>query len=313
MSGMPGPHLALVLSLLGTLGGLFLLSAIVRNARATLQARIRSVRLSWGIAKVEVVNTPDSILKRVLYLIGHSILNSGLLSRQATDDFLQTLAAAGYRNAPALALFVAAKVLLFIGLPLLAWIFIHLTGMQVKELLVMAMFAAIGLLAPDYAVRSFRRRYLKEVDKGLPAALDLLIICADAGLAFEVGLDRVADEIDDAIHATANELRITANEMKILTDRRLALVNMGKRTGLESMARLGSTLAQSLKYGTPLGHALSVLAAEMRQTELARFEAQAARIPVLLTMPMVIFILPCMFLVVGGPAAIMVMQTLANR
>jgi tight adherence protein C len=140
-----------------------------------------------------------------------------------------------------------------------------------------------------------------------------LIICAEAGLALEAGFERVAQETRDGASETANELYITANEMKILSDRRQALVNMGKRTGLESMTRLGSTLAQSLKYGTPLTQALRVLAAELRQTMLTRFEARAARIPVLLTIPMILFILPCIFVVVGGPAAVQVMHAMKSQ
>jgi tight adherence protein C len=84
---------------------------------------------------------------------------------------------------------------------------------------------------------------------------------------------------------------------------------MGKRTQLDSMIRLGSTLAQSMKYGTPLTQALRVLAAEMRQTMLTQFEAKAAKIPVLLTIPMILFILPCIFVVVAGPAAVQVMAS----
>ena len=170
--------------------------------------------------------------------------------------------------------------------------------------------AVMGLMLPDYVVRSIRQRYLKGVEAGLPAALDLLIICAEAGMALEAGFERVAFEARDGAAATANELRITASEMKMLADRRQALVNMGKRTGLESMVRLGGVLAQSLKYGTPLTQALRILAAEMRQTVLTRFEARAARIPVLLTIPMIMFILPCVFVVVAGPAAVEVMRTM---
>jgi tight adherence protein C len=168
-------------------------------------------------------------------------------------------------------------------------------------------FAVIGLMLPDFIVRSIRKRYVKSVEAGMPAALDLLIICAEAGLALEAGLERVAEEAQEGARATANELRITANEMKMLSDRRQALVNMGKRTELDSMIRLGTTLAQSLKYGTPLTQALRVLAAEMRQMMLTRFEAKAAKLPVLLTIPMIVFILPCIFVVVAGPAAIQVM------
>jgi tight adherence protein C len=93
-----------------------------------------------------------------------------------------------------------------------------------------------------------------------------------------------------------------------MADSRLALANLGSRTGVEGLVRLGTTLIQSLQYGTPLTASMRVLASEMRQDTLTRFEARAARLGVLLTLPMIIFILPCVFLVVGGPAAIQVMR-----
>jgi tight adherence protein C len=88
---------------------------------------------------------------------------------------------------------------------------------------------------------------------------------------------------------------------------------MGTRTGVEVMARLGGTLAQTIQYGTPISQALRVLAAEMRQATLTRFEEKAAKLPVMLTIPMILFILPCIFLVVGGPAVVGVMQTMAHK
>ncbi len=96
--------------------------------------------------------------------------------------------------------------------------------------------------------------------------------------------------------------------MKILPDRRQALVNLGLRTGLDSTVQLGGTLAQTLQFGTPLTQALRVLPQEMRDLALIRFEERAARLPVFLTIPMILFILPCVVLVVGGPAAVQVME-----
>ena len=310
MSGLPGWQLGLALSLFSTFAGLLLLVVAERDAR--VKSRIRAIRLQCAL-QPEAASTRFPVWQRVLSGLGRAVLNSGLLSRKAIGDLEQTMAAAGHRTGPALTLFVGVKLLLLVCLPLLAWIVIHLASLHVRTVLVMAICGMVGLMLPDFVVRSLRRRYLAEVDVGLPAALDLLIICAEAGLAFEGGLERVAEESRDGARATANELRITANEMKILADRRHALVNMGKRTGLDSMVRLGGTLAQSLKYGTPLAQALRVLSAEMRQMMLTRFEARAARIPVLLTVPMILFILPCIFVVVGGPAAVRVMQTMASR
>lgn len=311
MKDVLGWQMALALSLLCAVGAAILLPAVQRGAQ--VQQRIRETRAHGGPREAGS-RSAMPLWMQPLSAIGHAVIGSGLLSRKAIDDLEQSMAASGYRAGPALSLFIGAKISMLIGMPLLALLVVRATGASaIPPFLAMAAAAIVGLLLPDAVVRSLRKRYLASVETGLPSALDLLIICAEAGLALEAGFERVADEAQEGASATANELRITANEMKILSDRRQALVNMGKRTELESMARLGGTLAQSLKYGTPLTQALRVLAAELRQTMLTRFEARAARIPVLLTIPMILFILPCIFVVVGGPAAVQVMHVMKSR
>jgi tight adherence protein C len=138
----------------------------------------------------------------------------------------------------------------------------------------------------------------------------MMVICAEAGLGLEPAIARVANEIVHVHPALAQEMARTSNELQMMSDSRIALTSMGTRTGLDCLIRLGSTLIQTLQYGTPLSSALRMLATEMRQEMLTRFEERAARLPVLLTMPMILFILPCVFLVVGGPAIIKVMDVM---
>jgi tight adherence protein C len=266
-----------------------------------------------GSGQPDQNDEPTSAPLRVLSWIGRLVLGSGLLSRSAINDLEQTLSATSNRAGARLALFVGVKFVMLFALPLAGWSIIRLAAWHIPVLFPMMVLAVAGLLLPDMAVRRYRKKYLRSVDLGMPAALDLLIMCAEAGLSLEAGLERVAVDAKSASPATANEFRITANEMKILADRRQALINIGVRTKLDSAMRLGSALAQSLKYGTPLTQALRVLAAEMRQAELTRFEERAARIPVLLTVPMIVFILPCIFVVVGGPAAVRVVQTFMHK
>ncbi len=156
-------------------------------------------------------------------------------------------------------------------------------------------------------VRRLRNRYVKKVEASLPDALDMLLICTQAGLPLEPALMRVAQEIQGAHPQIGWELEQTVNELQVNSASRVALTNLGERTGLKSMKRLTTTLIQTMQYGTPLGEALRVLASEMRQETLIRFEEKAARLPVLLTLPMVAFVLPCIFVVVAGPAAIKLM------
>ena len=162
--------------------------------------------------------------------------------------------------------------------------------------------AIVGLLAPDTVIRSKRKTYLRALDQGLPDALDMLVICSEAGLGLEAAFERVGNEIMHGHPVMGQEMQLTVQEMRINSDRRMALISLGQRTGLESLRRLGGTLVQTMQFGTPLAQALRTLSAEMRAELLVRFEEKAARLPVLLTLPMIMFILPCVFLIVGGPA-----------
>jgi tight adherence protein C len=164
-----------------------------------------------------------------------------------------------------------------------------------------------GLLLPDIVVRHRRKKYIARVERGLPDALDLLVICAQAGLGLTAAIVRVAEEMQQGSEAIGLELALTANELQLIADSRSALLNMGTRTGIDGLVRLGTTLVQSMQYGTPLSDSMRLLSAEMRQETLTRYEAKAGRLGVLLSLPMIVFILPCLFLVVGGPAAVQVM------
>jgi len=167
-------------------------------------------------------------------------------------------------------------------------------------------------MAPDMVLRRIRSRYLAALDAGIPDALDMMVICSQAGLGMETSIERVGIEIRHAHTQVADELTRTAHEMQVNADTRLALVNLSKRTGLDSMRRLATVLIQSMQFGTPLSQALRALSAEQRQEMLSKFEAKAGRLPVLLTLPMIVFILPCVFLVVAGPAMVDVYRTMGK-
>ena len=187
------------------------------------------------------------------------------------------------------------------GLPALIWVTLQHFGISgIMVTLLPAASGVIGLLAPDWLIGQQRKRYLARIETGLPDALDMLVICAQAGLGLGPAIIRIAAEMQNSYREIAAELEKTANELQVMSDSRIAIINLGTRTGLDSLKRLSTTPAQTLRYGTPLWDALRVLSAEMRQEMLTRFEARAARLPVLLTMPTVIFIMPCVFLIAGG-------------
>jgi tight adherence protein C len=148
------------------------------------------------------------------------------------------------------------------------------------------------------------------LSKALPDGLDLLVICAESGLSLDAALDRVANEIGAASPALGEELSLTSIELGFLPERRQALLNLNRRTNLPSIRGVVNTLLQTEKYGTPLSQSLRVLANEFRDQRLLKAEEKAARLPATLTVPMIMFILPVLFIVLIGPAIIKVMDTL---
>lgn len=244
---------------------------------------------------------------------GNSLGKSKFMPARTMAELERSLTAAGFRGKGAVSLFLGSKVTLLVLLHLVAAVVLR--GRVSSTMVFYAAIAGslvIGLLLPDLIVGRLRARYLSAVEAGLPDALDMMVICAEAGLALEAAVERVATEIESAHPSVASELKLTANEMRITTDRRIALTSMGLRTDLASLRRLGGTLIQTMQYGTPLGHALRILSVELRQETLTRFEEKAARLPVLLTLPMILFILPCVFIVVGGPAGIQISRQLMH-
>ncbi len=292
--------------------GFWLLRAMaLQEAR---NQRMAAVQRAANGNPPEAIEDKASLPLRAVAGLGALLSGSGILSAATLAELRQTLILAGMRQRNGLALFIGGKILLLGSLPMTAYAALHGTSVSPPMRLVMIGTSAIvGLLLPDFIVRSRRKTYLKAVDRGLPDALDMLVICSEAGLGLEAGLERVATEIEPAHPAIAAEIKLTCGELRVLADRRTALTNMGLRTGLETLKRLGGTLIQTMQYGTPLSQALRTLSAEMRYEMLMRFEARAARLPVLLTVPMILFILPCIFIVVGGPAGLTVARTFIHK
>jgi tight adherence protein C len=277
-----------------------------------LSRRLAMVRLASGPVTRESADPLPAPL-RVVTTIGELIAGSGALSSRTLDDLRDTLRIAGFRGENGLGLFVGTKLLLIAGLPLAVLAIPWVLGYDPPHRgAIMAAAGAVGLLLPDKVVQHLRKRYLRALDAGMPDALDMLVICGQAGLGMEASIERVGEEIRHAHVAVADELSRTAHEMQVNADTRTALVNLGLRTGLDSARRLAAVLIQSMQYGTPLNQALRTLSAEQRQEMLANFEAKAGRLPVLLTLPMIVFILPCVFLVVAGPAMVDVYRTMGK-
>jgi tight adherence protein C len=167
--------------------------------------------------------------------------------------------------------------------------------------------------APDIYVTNKKNKRTSAVRKGLPDGLDLLVICAEAGLTVDAAFGRVAKELGRAYPELGDEFALTAIELSFLTDRRSAFENLAMRVDLDAVRGVVTTMIQTEKYGTPLASALRVLSAEFRNERMMRAEEKAARLPAIMTVPLILFILPVLFVVILGPAACSIADAFGSK
>ena len=168
--------------------------------------------------------------------------------------------------------------------------------------------ALIGSMLPDIIVKNRRQKRMEAVRKALPDTLDMLVICAEAGLASDAALKRVVAETGRKASVLAEELNQTALELSFMPERRLALENLAARVPVPSIVAFTNTMIQAEKYGTPLARAFKVLSQEQRTERMLRAEEKAGRLPATMTVPMMLFILPALFIVLIGPAVLQIMD-----
>jgi tight adherence protein C len=214
------------------------------------------------------------------------------------------LAHAGYYSPGAMQTVVGAKVILLFGLAAVGWGSGSLLG-QTWGLVFLMTGACLGFYLPSLVLNSRIRRRLEEFESALPDALDLMVVCVEAGLTLDAALQRVGHEIALARPEIAREFGITHMETRIGLPRVQALRNLGQRTGSPALQSLAAMLVQTERFGTSIAQALRVHAESLRLKRQHRAEEQAAKTTVKLAFPVVLFIFPCLIVVLGGPALIL--------
>lgn len=220
----------------------------------------------------------------------------------------QKLAQAGIRNKEWAVAVVFARLVAPIVLGTIAAIMIY--GIDYfpewstfKKFAAFAAMVVGGYKGPDIFIQNLVTKRTDLIRKGLPDALDLLVICAEAGLTVDAAFERVARELGRAYPELGDEFSMTSIELAFLTERRQAFENLAYRVNLDSVKGVVTTMVQTERYGTPLASALRVLSAEFRNERMMRAEEKAARLPAIMTVPLILFILPTLFVVILGPAA----------
>lgn len=298
--------------------GVFTASIIILVTRTRHEDR-RAKRLRAMLASVDELD-PNFVEEQsrgrfsvVFQNIGKIVLKSGIIDQKSILAFTENLRANSYIGSHYLEIFIGCKLILLPIGGFAAWFFSYdFFSKPMLHIIAPVAGAILGLLLPDILIKQWRKSYLKEVEKGLPDALDMLVICADAGLAIEAAINRVALEMKGVNPSTAFEFQLTAQEMNMITDRREVFHLMASRTGLPDMRRIANSLSQTIQVGSSVTLALRSLSVEIRKNRMIEYEARAAQLPVLLTLPMIIFFLPIVFIIAGGPAFIQVVKTFYN-
>jgi tight adherence protein C len=204
-------------------------------------------------------------------------------------------------------------VVLGVGAILLIYVidyFPHWSGF--KKYMFVAGTLVLSYKAPDLWLSNKVKKRSHAIRKGLPDALDLLVICAEAGLTVDAAFGRVSRELGKAYPELGDEFGLTAIELGFLNERRNAFENLAQRVDLEAVRGVVTTMIQTEKYGTPLASALRVLSAEFRNERMMRAEEKAARLPAIMTVPLILFILPTLFIVILGPASCSIHDSFIN-
>jgi tight adherence protein C len=220
----------------------------------------------------------------------------------------QKLAQAGIRRKELAVVIIFSRLFFPIVLGTIVAIWIYGLGgladwTPVKKFAVFAISVGLGYKAADIYLQNLITKRTDAIRKGLPDALDLLVICAEAGLTVDSSFNRVAKELGRGYPELGDEFALTAIELGFLTERRMAFENLAYRVALDAVRGVVTTMIQTEKYGTPLASALRVLSAEFRNDRMMRAEEKAARLPAIMTVPLILFILPTLFIVILGPAA----------
>lgn len=274
------------------------------------RAELKGEMLASGQRRKRKDNT------EALSIIRTIVAKLNLLKELKVDQLQRKLVNAGYRSKDAIMVFAFAKLImpvvgLGVGLGMcgIDWDQDVFTSTQAKGWMILLGSALFGARLPDILLANARAKRHAALRKALPDGLDLMMICAEAGLSLAAALDRVAKELARVSPQLSEEFSLTSIELGFLPDRTTALKHLYDRAELPEIRGFVNVISQTEKYGTPIAQALRVLSKEFRTQRMLRAEQKAARLPAMMTVPMIVFILPTLFVIVMAPAVISMMDS----
>lgn len=299
----------------------FSLGTMLFSGRSQVKARIRRVALERERLRAEEMarlrggggaDQPRSLRRVASRDYMKSVVERFSLQKLFADEgTVEALARAGYRGQGPLTTYLFLRFVTPFAVFLLAFIYMSATVLADRPLWMNAIYALfIGLIGAYLPVLLLKNRTIKRqqsIRRAWPDALDLMLLCVEAGMSVEHAFKRVSKEIGIQSPALAEELTLTTAELSFLEDRTRAFDNLGKRTGIDGVRAVMTALIQADRYGTSVGSSLRVMAEEGREARMMEAEKKAASLPPKLTVPLILFILPVLFIVIISPAIIRVM------
>jgi tight adherence protein C len=271
--------------------------------RGQIRTRERE-KLARG-EKVNLRPTPKAFMQNIVESLD-------LKKWLGEEEVKATLMQAGYRGQGPQVTFLFFRMVVPIGMFIFALLYVFvLVPINQPFMMKIGMCIAaayLGIKVPQLFLRNVITRRQQSVRRAFPDALDLLLICVESGMSIDAAFKRVSQEVGSQSVPLAEELTLTTAELSYLQDRRQAFENLAARTGIDGVKAVCTALIQAERYGTPLAQALRVLAQEIRDQRMSEAEKKAAALPPKLTVPMILFFLPVLFIVIMGPAAIRVME-----
>jgi tight adherence protein C len=306
-------RVALVIALLSgmvLLIGLAVLMLLRQSAAQALLARVEIVVGSGSGSAAPAHRERRRGVVDVLRRLGETIRNSkSLYSEEDIAALEGMLVSGGFKSRLLLPIVLGAKAAFLILVVFGAILYGVVSDLEFGQRIVtIAIALPVGIMGPEIVLRILRRPYLNSLQRGVADSLDLLVVCSEAGMGLESGLQEVAREMRFSNPAIASALAIFLDELRILPDRREAFQNFGRRSGVEGIRRMATLLGQTLQYGTPLGQSLRAMANQLRREQMIRLEAKAVRLPALLVFPLIVFIMPSLFIVLMGPTMMRLMD-----
>lgn len=305
----------LVATLLAMVASVAVILAIYSavTIRDPMAKRVKALNQRREALKAGIVTTGrkrQSIVRRndTTDAMGEFLGKARMLQDSQIKAIQQKLAQAGIRNKEWAVAVVFARLVAPIVLGIIGGVVIYLIDYfpewsSFKKFMGFAAMVGAGYKGPDVFIQNLINKRTDAIRKGLPDALDLLVICAEAGLTVDAAFERVSRELGRAYPELGDEFSLTSIELAFLTERRAAFENLAYRVNLDAVKGVVTTMIQTERYGTPLASALRVLSAEFRNERMMRAEEKAARLPAIMTVPLILFILPTLFVVILGPAA----------